>query len=155
MDNKYVEYQKFRQPWVWALMLFCLFVVGYSGQLGGVIVVLVVSVLFWVLTLQTIIDREGISFRWLPFQRRFRLVKWEEIDRIVVRRYAPITEFGGWGMKYSFKATAHTVSGHFGIQIWKRGKTRSLLIGTQQPDETRKYLEEMSMNSNWNFFNEL
>lgn len=140
----FTESQRFRQPWVWALMLFCLFVVAYSRQLAGVIVVVTVSILFWVLTLETLINKDGISFRWLPFQRRYRLIKWGEIDRIIVRQYAPIAEFGGWGMKYSFKATAHTVSGHYGVQIWKNGRKRSLLIGTQQPDEIRVRLAQFA-----------
>jgi hypothetical protein len=36
---------------------------------------------------------------------------------------------------------AHTVSGKQGIEIKRVGKKRTLLIGTQKPDEVRQILE--------------
>ncbi|GGB87673.1 hypothetical protein [Dyadobacter sediminis] len=135
----YTEVQKFRQPWLWALLLFSLCVVLYRGH-GGIWVVVGVSVFLWFLQLETIISEQGISYRWLPFQRRPRLIKWEEMEKVTVRAYAPIAEFGGWGIRFSWRGTAQTVSGNNGIEIRKKSKRRFLLIGTQMPEQVQQIL---------------
>lgn len=137
----YKETQKFRQPWLWVLLLYSLGVVLYRWQPVGVAVVLGVLSLFWFLALETQIDEKGIAYRWLPFQRHYRLIKWSDIEQITVRDYAAIGEFGGWGIRFSWHGMAHTVSGHHGIELKRKGKKRTLLIGTQQPEEIHQILE--------------
>jgi len=136
----YEETQKFRQPWLWALLIGCLGIIIYSGQFVGAVVILTVMALFWFLTLQTKIDEEGIAYRWFPFQPRYQRIKWSLIEQVVVRDYAAIIEFGGWGMRFSWYGIAHTVSGHHGIEIRRRGKKRFLLIGTQYPKKVQEIL---------------
>ncbi|MBD2757471.1 hypothetical protein [Spirosoma validum] len=138
----YKETQKFRQPWLWALLVYSMGVVIYSGQLVGVAIMLLVMALFWFLTLQTRIDQEGISYRWFPFQSSYRLIKWSTTEKAVVRDYAAISEFGGWGIRFSWTGMAHTVAGHHGIEIKRKGKKRILLIGTQHPKEVRTILSK-------------
>ncbi|KAA6431600.1 hypothetical protein FEM33_25175 [Dyadobacter flavalbus] len=135
----YTEIQKFRQPWLWTLLLFSLFVVLYRGH-GGIWVVAGVSVFLWFLQLETVISEQGISYRWLPFQRSRRLIKWQEMEKVSVRRYAPLAEFGGWGIRFSWRGTAQTVSGNNGIEIRKKSKRRFLLIGTQMPGQVQQIL---------------
>jgi hypothetical protein len=137
----YTEIQKFRQPWLWAILLLSLCVGLYRNQMG-VWVIVVVSAFLWFLQLETVISEHGISYRWLPFQRRPRLIKWSEIERVTVRSYAPLAEFGGWGIRFSWRGTAQTVSGHNGVEIRKKSKRRFLLIGTQNPDKIRQVLQQ-------------
>ena len=137
----YREIQKFRQPWLWAILLGSLGVVLYRrdpvaiGVMGGVLA------LFWFLQLETVINEEGIAYRWLPFQRSYALVKWTDIEAITVRPYLPVGEFGGWGIRFGWGGTAYTVSGNWGIEIKGKGKKRFLLLGTQRPDEVRKAIK--------------
>lgn len=140
----YTEVQKFRQPWLWALLLFSLFVVLYREQAGAWILVGVLA-LIWFLQLETTISEQGIAYRWLPFQRRHFLVQWHEIDTVTVRSYAPVAEFGGWGIRFSWQGTAQTVSGKFGIVIKRKSKKRFLLIGTQHPEKVRQVLEQRAL----------
>ena len=141
----YKETQQFRQPWAWVLLLVCLAFVVYRWQPGGIAIVLAVIALFWPLKLETVIDHDGIGYRWLPFQRRFSRIPWTEIEQIAIRKYAPIGEFGGWGMRLGWNGAAHTTSGNWGIQINQKGKKRFLLLGTQRPDEVRQLLESRKL----------
>jgi len=58
-----------------------------------------------------------------------------------LRGYSPISEYGGWGMRYSLsgKGRALNVSGRTGVQlVFKDGK--KLLIGTQKADDIMQVL---------------
>lgn len=136
------ETQQFRQLWLWALLVYSLGVVSYSGQLLGVAIMLLVMALFGVLTLQTQIDQQGIAYRWFPFQPSYRLIKRSAIEKAVVRDYAAMNEFGGWVIRLSWTGMAHTVAGPQGIEIKRKGKKRILLLGTQCPREVQDVLNK-------------
>jgi hypothetical protein len=96
---------------------------------------------FLILKLKTEINSDGIyvSFFGIPFCKR--IIKWEEIESISVIPYSPLSDYGGWGVRYGMvgKGWCYNVSGKFGIKIkYKNGKP--FLIGTQQPDETEKII---------------
>jgi hypothetical protein len=139
----YKEIQQFRQPWLWVLLL-VVFSLSVWKPVGlGIMAVFLP--LFWFTRLETVIDQEGISYRWFPFQRKPRVIKWTQVEQITVRNYSPLGEFGGWGLRYSWTSTAHTVSGNWGIDIKIKGKSRSLLLGTQHPDEVLQLLEKQNL----------
>ena len=138
----YKETQKFRQPWLWVLLLCSLGVVLYRWQPAGVAIMLGILGLFWSLALDTQINEAGIAYRWLPVQKRYRHINWADIEQITVRDYAAITEYGGWGIRFSLRGMAHTVSGHHGIELKRKGHKRTLLIGTQRPDKIRQFIEQ-------------
>jgi hypothetical protein len=91
------------------------------------------------LNLYTRIDAEGVHFRMKPFHLREQTIAWEEIDQIHVRKYSPIMEYGGWGIRYGRNGKAFNVRGDYGIQIVKKNGKR-VLIGTQRPDEVARHL---------------
>lgn len=137
----YTEIQKFRQPWLWAILLLSLCVGLYRNQMG-LWVIGFVAVILWFMQLETVISEQGISYRWFPFQIRPSLIRWSEMEKVTVRSYAPLAEFGGWGIRYSWLGTAQTVSGNNGIEIRKKSKKRFLLIGTRNPDQIRQVLQQ-------------
>jgi len=137
----YSEIQKFRQLWLWAI-LFLSLCVGLYRNPASVWIIVAVSAFLWLLQLETVISEQGISYRWIPFQLRPRLIKWSEIDQVTVRSYAPLAEFGGWGIRFSWRGTAQTVSGNHGVEIRKKSSKRFLLIGTQHPDQIRQVLQQ-------------
>ncbi|MBC8644094.1 hypothetical protein H9W95_08645 [Flavobacterium lindanitolerans] len=61
-----------------------------------------------------------------------------------VRQYAPIAEYGGWGLRYDFmgKGKALNVSGNKGLQL-KFTDNKKLLIGTNKPDELTEILKKL------------
>ena len=97
--------------------------------------------LFSASRLITRIDKFGIAFRFIPFQLKFKAISWNEIERFEVRKYKPLSEFGGWGIKYGKKGKVYNVDGDKGLQLYlKTGK--QILIGTQKADELNEFLKK-------------
>jgi hypothetical protein len=151
----FYEKQQFNRWWIWTMLIVTVIAIGYgilSGKadpssryslLGGIIVIAVISSLLYFTHLETRIDEAGITLRFFPFQRVYYYVKWSEIQSIQLRKYKPIREYGGWGIRFSFtEGKAYTIKGDEGIQlVLNSGK--KFLIGTQKTKELRNYLEEI------------
>ncbi|GAB3266329.1 DUF6141 family protein [Larkinella harenae] len=141
----YKETQQFRQPWIWVLLIGVFGVTVYEQNYVSIGIVAIFLGLFALVRLETEINKEGISYRWFPFQPRPRLISWNQIERVNVRKYAPLGEFGGWGIRFSWNGTAHTTSGQFGIEIKLKEKKRTLLIGTQHPEAASRAVSEKTV----------
>lgn len=142
------ETQPFDQIWLWALLGLELLVVLVPLILSAqpwwtfilAVAAMVLSMaLLGSLKLYTRIDIDGIHYRMKPFHWKERTIYWDEIDQVYVRKYSPILEYGGWGMRYRWKSRAFNVKGNYGIQVVKKNGTK-ILLGTQQPDEVGYYL---------------
>lgn len=100
--------------------------------------------LFNIMRLHNRIDRSGVSFSYTPFIR-LQQYNWQDIEKVWVRKYKPIAEFGGWGIKSinrAKKGVAYNVWGNKGLQLeLKNGK--KILIGTQKPDEMAAFLKRL------------
>jgi len=101
-----------------------------------VIVVLLITLLFSVLRLDTEIREDGVYVRFFPLRINFRKYPWEDIEKIFVRKYRPLLEYGGWGIRFSLSGNgrALNVSGNKGIQLVLPNNAK-LLIGTNKPEE--------------------
>lgn len=157
MNNKilYTESQRFKQWWIWALIVgICTFVgvpiyqqakVNISMEIiFPLIIILLVVLLFLSLRLETLIKEDGIYVRFFPFIIKYKRYDWDSIEQLYVRKYNPIAEYGGWGMRFGIfgKGMAYNVSGNIGLQIiFTNGK--KLLIGTQQPKKMEAVLNEL------------
>ena len=136
MKSSYVftENQQFRQRWIWyPLMIICIMtitmmIIGikthpvthntWIGFLFGLIGPFFVLLLLYKANLKTIIDSSGISYRFFPFQFKIHRHNWEDIEEVYIRKYKPILEFGGWGVRHSLiNGKAINVSGNIGLQI--------------------------------------
>ncbi|WP_193316052.1 hypothetical protein [Flavicella marina] len=93
----------------------------------------------FIFKLKTRIDEFGIHYKFFPFHIRKRIISWNEITSIEVRKYDAVSKYGGWGLKGGAfwnknKGQAINVKGDIGIQLLlKKGK--KLLIGTQKKEE--------------------
>lgn len=109
----------------------------------GLIIIVLVIILFTVLKLETKIDENGVKFKFYPFQTKFKSIPWNAISECYIRKYSPISEFGGWGIRTSFRkdtGKAYTTKGSIGLQIkLKNGK--KILIGTQKKEALKSVLE--------------
>ncbi len=159
--HRFSEIQKFRQWWLWFLLagikgvmgFFIVTQVLFGHPLGsnlvdnallliGFLFMLILSLLFFIMKLETRISDAGIAVRFFPIQLKFANYKWEDLDQVYLRDYSPIMEYGGWGIRYSFtgKGRALNVSGRKGLQlVFKDG--RKLLIGTMKSFEIEQLLE--------------
>jgi hypothetical protein len=158
------ETQQFRQAWLYipiivALIFFLVLAVRqvyWDEPMGsnpapdwmlGLILLLQLGILalFWYARLETEIDERGVTVRFFPFLWKPRFFAREDILDIQVRKYKPLQEYGGWGLRYSLRSgRAYNVSGNNGIQIvLKNGKR--VLIGTQDPEEVKRVIENLKI----------
>jgi hypothetical protein len=134
-DPLFREVQRFRQPWLWALLGGTAALVLVLGPVSwGGVVVAAVAGLVYSLRLQTEVRADGIYVKMWPLHRSFRRIPWSEIERYESRRYGPLREFGGWGIRWRPGKIAYNVSGDRGVWI-ERTDDRTVLIGSQRPEE--------------------
>ncbi|SHI62978.1 hypothetical protein SAMN02745146_1227 [Hymenobacter daecheongensis DSM 21074] len=139
------ERQDFWRPWWWLALAIPL-ALGLAFFLGlralpaptGLkwVVLLVPALLtagvFALLRLETHFDAEGISYRLYPMG--WRRLAWADVKSAHVRKYSPLGEYGGWGIKgFSTSNYAYNVSGSYGLQLELKNGHR-VLLGTQQPE---------------------
>ncbi len=156
------EKQRFRQFWLWIILL-CLNIffidrtvrellmaeqfggtpMGDTGLVISTIISLLVTLLIGTTRLDTMIKHDGIYVRFFPFHFKFRKYTWETISQVFVRKYKPISEYGGWGYRLGLfgKGKAFNVSGNQGIQLVFTNGSK-LLIGTNRPNEVKEALQQ-------------
>lgn len=166
---EFQEVQRFNQPWL-LLVLFLpvvLFIWGFIQQVvmkvpfgnnpapdwfflilfaftGGLVL------LFVKMRLITRIDKNGISYRFTPFYNKEKVIHWSEVSHVEVIRYKPLSEYGGWGIRYGRKGKALNVRGNYGMMIEFHGG-KNLLIGTQQPEELQRTLHALGVSAKAEF----
>lgn len=133
----FIEEQKFKQQIVIVGLSIAFIVVCFSifkewrnissGTIGervpglsGLFIVLVVAWLFANLKLKTRIDEKGIYYQYFPFHFSFKFIEWEHLSKCYIKNYNAISEFGGWGIKFSFrklKGKSFTTKGNIGLQL--------------------------------------
>lgn len=155
------ETQRFKQIWIWLLFLLIngTFIFGIYKQIimhepfgdkpksnfslllnEGIL--LLICATFFSFRLETEIRTDGIYVRFFPLHLKQRFYAWEKIQKCNVRKYKPIREFGGWGIRGFNSNRAFSVSGKNGLQLeFTDGK--KLLIGTIKPDEISNVLAGM------------
>jgi len=149
------EKQRFRQWWLWLLLAVVAGDVLWSVVRGireagtGINVYALLLLLpaglillFASCTLHTRITEEGIAVRFFPFHREFRYFRWENISRAYVRKYSPLSEYGGWGLRGLGYNRALNISGNQGLQLLMKDG-RKLLIGTAKPEIIRQVLQHI------------
>lgn len=167
------ETQRFNQTWIWALLipisLFIIYLVidslytqFYLQQPWGdkpmtdnmlllfaAFMLLVGIGLPWLIAsaqLITLIDKQGISYRFKPFHRKFKTLLWSDIATAFVRKYKPLAEYGGWGIRFGLSGKAFNTSGNEGIQLVLKNN-KKLLIGTHKRLEAKEILEHYNSES--------
>jgi hypothetical protein len=91
----------------------------------------------------TNINHNEIRLRFPPLFSKEKIITMDVIKKMEVRKYNPILEFGGWGIRYGIKGKAYNVKGNMGLQLYfKNGKR--LLIGTQKPEQVKWAISKMN-----------
>lgn len=154
------EEQKFTQGWVIKLLFFILGLVGVAiitrllrnGSNHDDMVALVVSgvivsglgYLIVIARLLTYFTEKGIRYQFFPFHFKTKIIRWEAVEKVYVRKYRPIMEYGGWGIRYGLNGKAYNIAGNYGIQLELKGG-KKLLIGTQKPDLIEELLRSKNI----------
>lgn len=164
------EVQRFNQWWMWAIILpsvalmigLCMHNIYSWTVLGKVpnsdnlslewrIVIVCLAMVatvgaaytIFIATLETNIKNNSLYYRFKPFIFRWRKISKNDIQSWEVRKYDPIGEYGGWGIRLTLSnGKAYNVKGDQGLQLHlKSGK--KMLIGTQKPEELKQVMDEM------------
>ena len=159
---RFEEMQRFRRPWVWALVILGalpLWIIFGIQVVGGRpigenpapnwvlwIFFLLIGVglpyLFLVLRLRVRVFDEHLRVRFRPL--RAKIIPHREIQAVEAVAYSPLGEFGGWGVRYrpGF-GWAYNISGKHGVIVTLRDGHR-MLIGSQRSEELADALEKAS-----------
>lgn len=166
MTMTFNETQKFTQAWLWVVVIGCTLlpalIFGFgsyrqivlgrpfgnnpmsdTGMIISFLAVVLLSILMvfliCLLKLTTVIDEEGIKYKFFPFHFKHRKITWIDIEKCEVVKYDPIREYGGWGIRYGKEGKAFNVSGNKGLKIYLRSG-KKLLLGTRKEDELQGFL---------------
>jgi hypothetical protein len=165
MDKEilFSERQRFKQWWLWLILLGVngLFLFGVYSQViegqqfggnpmsnEGLLIAtgltIALTILFVNFRLDTTIKMDGVYVRFFPFHLKFKHFAWDKLTKSFVRQYSPLTEYGGWGLRFGLfgKGTAFNVSGDKGLQL-EFADNKKLLIGTNKPDELTETLTKI------------
>lgn len=113
------------------------------------IVMVVAIILVMRTSLVTVIDGQGIRFRF-NFIMKEKFISKEEISRYEVRKYKPILEYGGWGYRRRQRrlsvrrraGVAYNVKGNMGLQLYLSNGAK-ILIGTQKPAGMKRAMKKL------------
>ena len=155
------ETQRFNQLWLWIIIVCVSLLAAIQVPLSliyaagerpmptsstlviifSLVFVIGLNALFSFSRLKTKIDSTGVSIIFKPFVIKPIIFKWDEIEKAFVRKYKPLWEYGGWGVRYRLNSRAYNTSGNMGLQLYLiSGK--EVLIGTQKSQELDSYLKK-------------
>lgn len=161
------EEQRFRQPLPWLIigvaMLFSFTSVGqvfyaafsmdaaelpteYKSKLvtmvGVALLNIVVLILFLTAKLSTEVRANGLFVKFFPFHRKWRPISLEGVVNAEHICYAPIKDYGGWGIRYGFKKKAYNISGSKGVRI-NYNNAHHILIGSKNGDQLQSAIDSI------------
>ena len=83
-----------------------------------------------------------------PDHWHFRDIERDKIRKIYVRKYKPIWEYLGWGIRFGPSGRAYNTMGKIGLQLeLKNG--RKILIGTQKKEELKEIIQKLKEEKGW------
>lgn len=160
------EEQRFTQRWLWIILIVTMLILlgvfgfGFIQQLilgkpwgdrpvSDTTLLLVGSVvllfsggliyLFYTLRLITEVRDNGLQVRFYPL--RSKRIPYQVIISCEARRYRPLAEYGGWGIKYGRSGWAYNILGDRGVQLVLDDGKR-ILIGSQRAAELERALKQ-------------
>lgn len=155
------ERQRFKQFWLWALLLgiALIFWAGFVYQvlLGGefgsrpvpsvqlsIMLALFgfgLPFFFYWMTLTTEVQPGLLFVRFKPFHGKPVCIPLHTVRAFEKVTYSPISDYGGWGIRWGTKGKAYSMSGKEGVQLHFYNK-QPLLIGSQRATELFRAVEQ-------------
>jgi hypothetical protein len=102
---------------------------------------LAIALLLYSMRLRVEMDGEAIRIRFFPLWKK--TVPLAEVVHFEARRYRPILEYGGWGIRYSpfGRGWAYNIRGKEGVQL-ELANGQRILIGSQRAEELARAIGE-------------
>lgn len=116
--------------------------------------VILIMALFFLMNLKTVINQKSINIQFFPFIREPKVFLWKDIQKIELKKYQPMVEYGGYGIRGLGDDKAYNIQGDIGLKLYfKDGK--KLMLGTQKPNEINKIVREICQMQKIPFHNSL
>ncbi len=156
----YTERQRFRQAWLWAILLPSM--LGTAGLFGyglyqqlvlnqpwgdrpmgdtalitsasaSASIALSFGILWLMLAMELRVEArdDALRIRFFPFLKR--RIPYQDIRSAEARLYNPLLDYGGWGIRFGRHGKAYNVSGNRGVQLELANGER-ILLGSQNAD---------------------
>lgn len=165
-ELRFREIQKFRQPWIWILVLgsaaLMVWIFGYglvqqlvegkpwgnnpmsdTGLVVTSLVTLAISLglvwLFLAMTLVVEVRSDALHIHFKPLKRR--TVAYSDVAKVEAVRYRPIAHYGGWGIRRGRQGWAYNVAGNQGVRLDLQDGTH-VLLGSQRFTELAAAIEK-------------
>lgn len=161
------EEQRFSRVWVWIFLIITFFLASevivvsilvgesvdnssFSNETIVLIFTTVFFAFFWLFLKMKLIVKvtdEGIVYRFFPIILKEKMVKRNIIESYEIRKYRPILDYGGYGVKVGLNkwGKAFNMKGNIGIQLYlKDGK--KILFGTQRSEAFKYAMDKMLSN---------
>lgn len=90
------------------------------------------------------IDQCGIGYRYSPFSRRLNAISWTQIEKVYLRKYNALGEYGGWGLRrklwFKWNDKAYIFNDKsIGLQL-ELSNNKRILFSTTKADELSLFL---------------
>ncbi|MFN2202162.1 MAG: DUF6141 family protein [Caldilineaceae bacterium] len=150
---RFREEQRFRGPWLWLIIAFVAGLQwwGFYRQIvlgkpwgnnpapDWMMVLLWLAfgiglpLLFFLFELVVTVNASAVEIRFSPVVRR--TIPLTEIAKVEARTYAPLKEYGGWGIRVGLSGKrAYNISGNEGVELTLTDG-RKVLIGSKRSKE--------------------
>jgi hypothetical protein len=100
-----------------------------------------IAFLIYGFKLITEVRSNGVYVKLWPISWKFKRIGFEEIAGCYARKYRPIVEYGGWGIRWGTSGKAYNAYGNIGVQLELTNGKR-LLIGSQQAEKLAETINE-------------
>tara|TARA_B100000287_G_scaffold425734_1_gene472515 strand:+ start:710 stop:1159 length:450 start_codon:yes stop_codon:yes gene_type:complete len=146
MSFLFEENQKFTQWWLWLILLYfpfsALFIYNTPLNYTYVLIGFAIPLIFYLFQLRIKVDKNGLHYQFFPLHFKSHTINIDEIEKIEALEYKPISEYGGWGIKYGFQGKCYNVSGNKGVKVFLKNGT-NILFGSQRHVELEKALKNI------------
>lgn len=149
----YEEQQTFK----WALSLFlgialmtALPILFYYEKEDGLLplviaggVILFIGGLFFSMKQTIRVDEQGVHYKQVPLINSFKTIPWVNIQNWELKEISPLTDFGGWGIRYTGSKTGYIMQGDFGLEL-NTGKKRRIVLSVMNRGEVERMMQKYS-----------
>ncbi|MBD1398358.1 hypothetical protein H9Q13_14400 [Pontibacter sp. JH31] len=155
------ERQRFRQFWLWALIIgiAAIFWAGFVYQvvLGGafgnrpvtdvqlsIMLALIgfgLPFFFYWMSMTTEVQTGMLYVRFKPFHLKPVRIPLHTVRDYEKVTYSPISDYGGWGIRWGAKGKAYSMSGREGVLLHFYNQ-QPLLVGSQRAKELFRAIEQ-------------
>lgn len=148
-DNKVIRYIAIALIFFWLLIFYDNFKDGLSLEITdtesffGFLMPLFILVIWYIVKMRTIIDREGVTVSQFPYIIKRRYL-WNDITKYAVREYSPDEKFASRIYTLVTNNSLFKKNYHPCLELFlKNGK--EIIIGTGKPEEIRMFIKNLNL----------